>query len=378
MSYMSGFLAGAGEQLVSVADRRLKQYGAEDLLAAQQEAEIAKEKRIEEAAIRGEGRAEAADTRRRGLINAERRTEKEADFKFENDPNNVATKASTAKTLAAAKAESDLAADQAKIRAMATPEMLALERKISDAKESSATRAAAAATWFKLGNDKKTVALQDAYTNAKTPEEKAQAKAKLDAHYEAATPRSSKDYATVLKETGDRLKDVERALETNPDDQNLLRERAGLVSTFNAVQGEMTKGVNGGAAANPAGSAPKNAWNDATGEVISNGKVIGTAKSPAEAKALIAKLASSQEQNRITKNNVAPQTQGTATPRKPQKTPEVSGAYAAEINATNRAIDQLVSQSQEPGLSVEQRVKFSEQIGALQKQLKSYEQKAGR
>jgi len=40
-------------------------------------------------------------------------------------------------------------------------------------------------------------------------------------------------------------------------------------------------------APNAPGGAPKNTWNDTTGEVISNGRVIGKAKSPAEARALL-------------------------------------------------------------------------------------------
>lgn len=230
MGLLNGFLAGAGEQLVSIADQRLAKYHEEDLMAARQAAEIAKEKRIEEMTIRGEGRAATADTTRRGLIQSEKVAADEADFKRKNDPSYVQTEIGTAKAKSKAAGESALENKQAEMRAMATPEMLAAERKIADAKESSSTRASAAATWFKLSTDKKVGALEDAYTAAvkgNDPAAIASAKKNLDAHNEAlAKPQSAAERASTLATVEKMYTDLGKSMETTVDET----ERAAIVA----------------------------------------------------------------------------------------------------------------------------------------------------
>lgn len=75
----------------------------------------------------------------------------------------------------------------------------------------------------------------------------------------------------------------------DPETAKAYKARADRLSKDLTTYRSALESFTGGAVNRDEPKAPTNTWNDATGEVIANGKVIGTAKSAAEAKALIAK-----------------------------------------------------------------------------------------
>lgn len=92
-----------------------------------------------------------------------------------------------------------------------------------------------------------------------------------------------KDTATEAKELRVRLADISIDPATKKIYESQLNE---VIGTHKQALAQLSE-LAGIEAPEPA-AAPKNAWNSATGDVISNGQVIGKAKSPEEAKAMLA------------------------------------------------------------------------------------------
>ena len=238
-------LAGAADVFLASTAQREKRWGDEDLLAEKNRLTIESEKRIEAASIRGKQYDAAADTQRRGLINQESVAQEELKFNRDNDPNRVKIGNETAKAKTTAAAETAREQKLLDARFYTTPEMLAAEKKLSDAKESPSAKAQAAATWFKLTNDKKHAKLQDDYAAAIDRGDTAGAekvKRTLDAYSTASSkPIDQAGLQSVMKETADRINDINKAMELNPDDPGLKRDLQRNSEIFAAVQTELTK-----------------------------------------------------------------------------------------------------------------------------------------
>ena len=172
MGFLSGFMAGAGEQLVSVADQRIARYREEDLAAARLQAEKDKEARIEAASIRSEGRAEVSDTRKRGLIYAEETANEKAEFERKNDPSYVQTENGTAKAKAEAERKIKREQDSLDLQDKASPGGLKATRDIARAKRIPADTSTedVKSNKKKIEEDKKTEAARQ-YISRFTPEQ---------------------------------------------------------------------------------------------------------------------------------------------------------------------------------------------------------------